>query len=87
MHQIFGSSFKKKTAKLPKKIRQALAGRLRLFASNPFDPILNNHKLHGVRRHQRSINVTGDWRLVYEQVDSDTIRLIDIDTHANLYGT
>ncbi|MCR4280877.1 MAG: type II toxin-antitoxin system YafQ family toxin [Candidatus Kaiserbacteria bacterium] len=87
MNQLFGSSFKKKTDKLPKKIRLALAERLRLFAYNPFDPALNNHKLHGERRHQRSINITGDWRLIFEQYDENTVRLIDIDTHPNLYGS
>jgi mRNA-degrading endonuclease YafQ of YafQ-DinJ toxin-antitoxin module len=86
MNQIFGSGFKKKTEKLPKKIRLALAGRLRLFIHNPMDPILNNHKLHGERRHQRSINITGSYRLIFEQVDTETVRLIDIDTHTNLYG-
>jgi len=79
--------FKKKIAKLPKNIRLALAERLRLFVANQFNPILNNHPLHGAMRQYRSINITGDWRLIFEQCDGDTLRLIDIDTHANLYGT
>ncbi|MDO8522022.1 MAG: type II toxin-antitoxin system RelE/ParE family toxin [bacterium] len=87
MKQLFSRGFNKKTDKLPKKIRLALAERLRLFTQNPHDPILNNHKLHGERRHQRSINITGDWRLIFEQYDANTVRLIDIDTHPNLYGT
>jgi addiction module RelE/StbE family toxin len=49
------------------------------------DPLLHNHKLNGERRHQRSINITGDYRLIFEVVDKNTVRLIDIDTHANLY--
>lgn len=79
------SSFKKKTDKLPKKIRRALAERLRLFVQEPFHPLLDNHKLAGDRKHQRSINITGDWRLIFEHYDEDTVRLIDIDTHSNLY--
>lgn len=85
MRLIFGSGFKKKIKKLPKKIKRVLASRLRLFVDSPLDPLLNNHQLHGVRRHQRSINVTGDWRIVYEQIDINTAHLIDIDTHSNLY--
>lgn len=77
---------KKKTAKLPKKIRRALAERLRLFAHDPFNVLLNNHALHGTLRSYRSINITGDWRLIYEQYDEHTVRLMDIDTHSNLYG-
>lgn len=78
--------FKKKTAKLPKKIRLALAERLRLFAHDPFNVLLNNHALHGTLRSYRSVNITGDWRLIYEQYDEHTVRLIDSDTHSNLYG-
>lgn len=78
--------FAKRVAKLPKKIRLALAERLRLFAHDPFSVLLNNHALHGTLRSYRSINITGDWRLMYEQYDEQTVRLIDIDTHSNLYG-
>ena len=80
------SSFKKKTDKLPRKIRAALAERLRLFVQEPFNPLLDNHKLSGDRKHQRSINITGDWRLIFEECDENTVWLIDIDTHNNLYG-
>ncbi len=80
------SGFKKKTDKLPKKIRGALAERLRLFVREPFHSLLDNHKLTGNRKHQRSINITGDWRLIFEPYDEHTVRLIDVDTHHNLYG-
>ena len=86
MRLIFGSGFKKKVKKLPKKIKQILALRLRLFADKPFDPLLNNHRLHGIHRHQRSINITGDWRVIHERIDDNTSHLIDIDTHSNLYS-
>lgn len=78
--------FKKKAAKLPKKVRRMLGERLRLFANNPFNTLLNNHALHGSIRSYRSINITGDYRLIYEDYEHDTVRLIDIDTHSNLYG-
>lgn len=79
--------FQKKTAKLPTKIKRALSERLRLFARDPFHTLLNNHALHGSLRSYRSINITGDWRLIYEAYDKDTARLVDLDTHGNLYGT
>lgn len=80
------SGFKKKVNKLSPKIKRALAERLRLFASEPFSPLLNNHGLSGARQDQRSINITGDWRLIFEQVDNEAVRLLDVDTHHNLYG-
>ena len=78
--------FQKKVAKLPKKLKLILAERLLLFAGNPFNVLLNNHSLHGSLRSYRSINITGDYRLIYEDYAEVTVRLIDIDTHSNLYG-
>jgi len=34
----------------------------------------------------RSINITGDLRLVYEEIDEDVARFLDLDTHSNLYS-
>ena len=82
---ISTKSFKKKTDKLSKKIRRALANRLRLFVQEPHHPLLDNHKLSGDRKHQRSINITADWRLIFEEHDENTVWLIDIDAHSNLY--
>ncbi len=78
--------FKKQVAKIPEKVARALAERLRLFMNDPFNVMLNNHPLHGSLRSYRSINITGDWRLVYEQYDEHAVRLIDVDTHSKLYG-
>ena len=78
--------FKKKVAKLTPKLQLAFGERMRLFADDRRHPLLNDHKLTGARKHQRSINITGDWRLIYEQYDENTVRLIDIDTHPKLYG-
>lgn len=79
-------NFKKEAAKLPSKILEALKERLELFKVDPFAKLLNNHKLHGSIRHFRSINITGDYRLHFENVDNDTIRLLRIGTHNELYG-
>ncbi len=78
--------FQKKVKKLPKKLKHILEERLLLLAGDPFHTLLNNHALHGSLRSYRSINITGDYRLVYEDYAKDTVRLIDIDTHSNLYG-
>ena len=83
---IPAKAFKKKVLKLPKRLQVILAKRIRLFMEDPFDILLNNHALSGSLRHYRSINITGDYRLIYELYDDETIRFIDIDTHAHLYG-
>ena len=86
MKIVESSKFTKKVAKLTSDLRRAYGERIVLFASNPYHPLLNNHKLSGDRKHQRSINITGDWRVIFEEYDENTVRLIDIDTHNNLYG-
>ena len=78
--------FEKKVAKLDKKIKLALAERLELFVTNPFHPLLDNHALKGDRKSERSIDVTGNYRLIFELLDNDSVRLLDVDTHTNLYG-
>jgi len=86
MRVIPSKNFEKKVVKLSMPIKSAVVERLRLFAEDQFHALLNNHALHGQQKHFRSINITGDYRLIYEQYDADTVRLIDIDTHSNLYG-
>ena len=79
--------FEKRLTRLSPKIRGALANRLELFLANPRHPLLNDHALSGERYGFRSINVTGDWRLIYKSIGEEMILLTEIDTHHNLYGT
>ena len=72
--------------KLPKNIIDVLEEKLILFQENPFNPALNNHALKGSMRDYRSINITGNYRLIYEFRDDDIVRLINIGTHSELYG-
>ena len=85
MKIIPSKKFSKKVIKLPEPIQKALIQRLGIFIEDRFSSILNNHPLQGNKKQYRSINITGDYRLIYELYDKDTARLIDIDTHSNLY--
>jgi addiction module RelE/StbE family toxin len=79
--------FSKKVEKLPKPIKLALIARLRIFMTDPKNSVLNNHALTGSKKHFSSINITGDYRVIYEKLTDDALRLTDIDTHSNLYGS
>lgn len=81
--QRFDKHFRKLSAPVKRQVEE----RLRLFVSDPFHPLLNDHSLRGEHRNQRSINVTGDIRIVYEMFDQDIAKLIDIGTHHELYGS
>ncbi|MCX6720253.1 MAG: type II toxin-antitoxin system mRNA interferase toxin, RelE/StbE family [Candidatus Staskawiczbacteria bacterium] len=78
--------FKKDLYKLPQKQREQFYERLLIFSENPFEPILNNHQLHGQYKNARSINITGDIRAIYEQVSENKVLFLKIDNHNNLYN-
>lgn len=85
MKIILHRNFKKQYKKLREMERQKFRERRDLFFKNPFNPLLSNHPLHGEYKNYRSINVGGDLRVIYEEIDSETVQFILIDTHSNLY--
>ncbi|MDB5264894.1 MAG: toxin of the YafQ-DinJ toxin-antitoxin system [Parcubacteria group bacterium] len=84
---LTSKQFDKKLLRVPWNIRRAYLARIHLFLIDPQNSVLHNHPLQGTYRGTRSINITGDYRLIFEQLGNDTIRLLEIDTHHNLYGT
>lgn len=84
MKIVFHKVFHKKYKKLPKKIQAAFSNRLKIFQVNAYDPILNNHKLHGEYDSFRSINVTSDIRAIYKAI-GDIIEFYTIGSHSDLY--
>jgi addiction module RelE/StbE family toxin len=85
MRIILHRTFEKKFAKLDTKIKEKFKERRTLFIEDSQHPLLNNHPLTGDRAGQWSINITGDWRVVYVFKSKNTVVFIDIDTHSNLY--
>jgi addiction module RelE/StbE family toxin len=85
MDIVYHKSFKKQYEKLSKKIKEDFVERLKLFEIDPFDPILNNHKLHGELKNTRSINVSGDIRAIYEELDENSVLFFMIGSHSDLY--
>lgn len=81
-HQKFVKSYQKR----PPKIQQATDKRLRLFAENPFSPILENHQLTGKFTGYRSINITGDFRAIYKEISNAEVIFVLLGTHSKLYG-
>lgn len=84
MNVRFSKNFLKQYKKL-RAVQKKIDGRLVLFRRAPHDPALNNHALTGEYKGYRSINITGDFRALYELVDNHTAFFITIDTHSNLY--
>ncbi len=76
----------KQYKKLDPKIKDSLSQRLKLFEQDRYQPILSNHKLAGDLKGYRSINITGDYRLIYKEIDEATVYLVAIGSHSQLYG-
>ncbi|MFH0846404.1 MAG: type II toxin-antitoxin system mRNA interferase toxin, RelE/StbE family [Patescibacteria group bacterium] len=82
---LLHKKFIKQYKKLSVNEKNSFKERRNLFLIDPFDPVLNNHKLHGKYKNQRSININSDLRVLYQQ-DGEHIVFITIDTHSNLYS-
>ncbi len=80
--RIFKKMFKKKDVWLQKKFSE----RLPLFIQDRNHPSLNNHSLGGIWEGCRSINITGDFRAVYEELGNDHFEFVAIGTHSELYS-
>jgi len=78
-------AFDKQYAKLNFKVKSSFKRRVELFKTNPFDSSLRNHALKGRYLGFRSIDVTGDIRILYT-TRGDTIIIFGfIGTHSQLY--
>ncbi|MBI3442446.1 MAG: type II toxin-antitoxin system mRNA interferase toxin, RelE/StbE family [Candidatus Sungbacteria bacterium] len=85
MRAIFHKRFQKRYEKLRRGEKHSTQERIRLFYESPFHPLLDNHALQGEYKGYRSINVTGDLRAIYEEINSDTVHFTKLGTHPELY--
>ena len=81
--------FFEKLKKVDVRIRRSFEEKIAVFEKNPFDPSLNNHALKEPYEGLRSIDITNDYRAVYEEVPSgnETVAYFSLlGTHKELYG-
>jgi len=81
-HKRFLKSFRK----LPGKFQKKFIERLELFQREPFHPLLNNHSVESAFPNWRSINITGDYRALYEVQKEGSVIFMKLGTHSELYG-
>lgn len=82
----FHKNFKNQYKLLNKKQQYKTQERLKLFLTNPFNPVLNNHPLKGKYLDYRSINIGGDLRVIYKFINDNECIIIFIGTHNKLYS-
>lgn len=84
METKFSRQFRKQFHKVPREVKDRFFKRLDMFILNPFHPLLNNHALTGEFDGYRSINVNGDWRAVFREVEGGVV-FEALGTHSQLY--
>ena len=83
----YSQKFIKEFKRCPQSIKNSFKLRLKIFTNEPLSPILNNHSLHGKLKGLKSINVTGDWRAIFEELENnEVVYFITIGKHSKLYS-
>jgi addiction module RelE/StbE family toxin len=90
---IFASSFKRAFKRLIKRqpeLKEQIEERLALLANDPFEPLLQTHKLKGKLSGAWACSIDYDCRIVFNFVrngdsEEEEILLIDIGTHDEVY--
>lgn len=77
--------FQKQLSKLDKKIIRIFNEKYNKFLVDEFFEGSNNHKLRPPYEGKRSINITGDFRLIYEKTGENSFVFVELGTHSELY--
>jgi addiction module RelE/StbE family toxin len=85
MKLIFHRDFERSYANLRSAEKEKCDARLAAFFVDTFDKTLNNHPLRGTYMGYRSINIAGDLRAIYRQIDAETYFFIALGPHKKLY--
>jgi addiction module RelE/StbE family toxin len=81
LHKNFVKSYRK----LPFKVQEKFKERKDLFLQDPFHPLLRNHALKGKYGGCRSVDITGDIRLIFTYRNDFTSVFLEIGSHSELY--
>ena len=85
----YDPDFLNQLKKLDVRIRKSFKEKVAIFTIDPFNPQLENHVLQREYQGYRSIDVTNDYRALYqEKVEGDELiaYFTVIGTHDELYG-
>jgi toxin YoeB len=82
---IYGKSFLKSAKKLPFKGQKKLADLIFLLQKNPFNPLLHTKSLSGPLSGLYSFRITRDWRVIFQFLDENTIKLLLVGHRKDIY--
>ena len=81
----FSPSFLKKAGKLPPDLQDEIDDKISLFKENPNHPFLRTHRLHGRLCEKWSFSVNYKYRIIFEYLSSDEVKLLSVGSH-NVYN-
>lgn len=82
---LYGDYFLKSVKKLPNKQQEKLAKLLEIFQENPFHSLLHTKPLTGQLTGFYSFRITRDWRVIFEFINPETIKLIEVSHRKDIY--
>lgn len=79
-------NFEKNFEKLDKKLKDKVIAKIAVFIDDPFNKQLRNHPLVGNLKGKRALVVTGDCRIIFEEIDDYVlVIMLDVGTHNQVY--
>ncbi len=66
MRVIYSPRAKRDYKKLPSEIKEKAKDAIRRFQKDPFDKVLENHKLKGRLKNLRSFSIDNNYRIIFE---------------------
>lgn len=81
MKIIYTSKFLREYKKISEKIKITAEGKEKIFRKNPFDPVLDTHKLHGRFKEFWSFSIGYKHRIIFEFGENNIIYFHSVGNH------
>lgn len=82
---VYAPYFLKSAKHMPNEIQSTLAHHLLLLKENPFHPRLHTKRLSGPLAGFLSFRISHDWRVVFQFLDAETIKLLRAANRKDIY--
>lgn len=82
---IHSDGFLRSAKRLPHPTRKKLTHLLTVFVGNSFHPLLHTKKLGGEFVGLYAFRITRDWRVIFQFMDSATVRLLRVGNRKDIY--
>lgn len=77
----YSKRFLKQAARLPHQIVEQAELREEFFKTNPFDPRLDTHKLHGKEKDIWSFSINRSYRIKFIFLGGNKVLFLEVGTH------